>query len=70
MFHRTRKTVRHALEHAEPNPSPQTRNRATPVLGPFQSMIDQILADDEEAPPKWSVSQITSRLLRTFCRRR
>ena len=51
MFHRTRKTVRHALEHAEPNPSPQTRNRATPVLGPFQSMIDQILADDEEAPP-------------------
>jgi transposase len=29
-----------------------TRNRAAPRLGPFQAIIDQILRDDEAAPPK------------------
>jgi transposase len=48
----SRKTVRHALTHAEPHPEPLTRNRQAPKLGPFQSVIDRILSDDETAPPK------------------
>ncbi len=51
-FGHSRKTVRHALVHADPHPEPLTRNRAAPRLGPFQSIIDQILIDDESAPPK------------------
>ena len=38
--------------HAEPDPVPSTRNRSAPKLGPFQAIIDQILVDDEDAPPK------------------
>jgi transposase len=48
----SRRTVRHALVQSEPKQTPCTRNRLFPVLGPFQAIIDQILADDEEAPPK------------------
>jgi transposase len=51
-FRHSRKTIRHALTHAEPHPEPLTRNRPAPKLGPFQSVIDQILVDDETAPPK------------------
>ena len=51
-FGHSRKTVRHALQHAEPHPKPLTRNRAAPRLGPFHAVIDQILVDDETAPPK------------------
>jgi len=51
-FGHSRKTVRHALTHAEPHSEPLTRNRAAPRLGPFEAVIDQILVDDEDAPPK------------------
>jgi transposase len=51
-FGHSRKTVRHALTHADPHPEPLTRNRPAPRLGPFRSIIDQILSDDETAPPK------------------
>ena len=51
-FGHSRKTIRHALKHAEPHPEPLTRNRPAPRLGPFQAVIDQILVDDETAPPK------------------
>jgi transposase len=51
-FGHSRKTVRHALTHAEPHPEPLTRNRPAPKLGPFQAIIDQILIDDEAAPPE------------------
>jgi transposase len=51
-FGHSRKTVRHALAHADPHPEPLTRNRPAPKLGPFQAVIDQILLDDETAPPK------------------
>jgi transposase len=51
-FGHSRKTVRHALVHADPHPEPLTRNRLAPRLGPFQAVIDQILVDDEDAPPK------------------
>ena len=40
------------LKHAEPHPEPLTRNRFAPLLGPVQAVIDQILVDDETAPPK------------------
>lgn len=51
-FHHSRNTIRKILRNSEPNPIPEVRQRTAPVLGPFQSLIDQILADDEQAPPK------------------
>jgi transposase len=51
-FDHSRNTVRKILGQAEPNPIPQTRNRTAPILGPFHAAIDQILKDDETAPPK------------------
>jgi transposase len=51
-FGHSRKTVRHALVHADPHPEPLTRDRAAPKLGPFRAVIDQILVDDQGAPPK------------------
>jgi transposase len=51
-FEHARNTIRNVLRHPEPEPTPQTRTRTAPVLGPFQAVIDQILADDVDAPPK------------------
>src|SRR5271157_3360299 len=51
-FEHSRKTVRHALNHAEPSLTPRTRARTAPLLGPVAAVIDQILIDDETAPPK------------------
>src|SRR6266704_6313521 len=51
-FELARKTVRHVLTHSEPRPGPWTRNRTAPILGSFRTIIDQILADDENAPVK------------------
>jgi transposase len=51
-FELSRNTIRHVLKHPEPSPTPQTRTRNAPVLGPFQAVIDQILADDQDAPFK------------------
>ena len=51
-FEHSRKTIRHALNHAEPPPTPRTRERKAPLLGPVEAIIDQILIDDETAPPK------------------
>jgi transposase len=51
-FEHSRKTVRHALNHAEPLSTPRTRERKAPLLGPVEAIIDQILIDDETAPPK------------------
>ena len=51
-FKHSRNTIRKILKHLQPNPIPRERNRTAPVLGPFQWIIDQILLDDEEAPPK------------------
>ena len=63
-FGHSRKTVRHALTHAEPHPEPLTRSRAAPRLGLFQAVIDQFLTDDETAPPKQrhTAAQICRRL--------
>jgi transposase len=51
-FHHSRYKVRQILEQPEPTPRLRTRNRLAPVLGPFQAIVDQILADDQNAPPK------------------
>ncbi len=50
-FGHSRRSVRHALTHAEPPPV-RTRRRPAPLLGPVETVIDQILRDDEDAPPK------------------
>ena len=51
-FQHSRITIRKILKQAEPNPFASTRDRFAPLLGPVQSVIDQILIDDETAPPK------------------
>ena len=62
-FGHTRKTVRHVLNHAEPQ-AVWTRDRKAPLLGPVEPIIDRILADDEDAPPKQrhTAAQIHRRL--------
>jgi transposase len=49
-FNLSRITVRKVLNQSEPTPT--TRSRSAPKLGPFHGIIDQILLDDETAPPK------------------
>jgi transposase len=51
-FEHSRNTIRRILKQAEPNPVPSTRDRFAPLLGPVEEVIDQILIDDESAPPK------------------
>ncbi len=51
-FRHSRNTIRKILKQAKPNPFPSTRDRFAPLLGPVQGIIDQILIDDEIAPPK------------------
>ena len=51
-FRHSRNTIRKILRQAEPSPFFSTRDRFAPLLGPFQSIIDQVLRDDETAPPK------------------
>jgi transposase len=51
-FEHARNTIRKVLANPEPNPIPQQRHRTAPLLGPFFTIIDQILRDDESAPPK------------------
>jgi transposase len=51
-FHHTRRKIRQVLAESEPHPYTRTTDRTAPVLGPFHTVVDQILADDEHAPPK------------------
>jgi transposase len=51
-FHHTRRKIRQVLAESEPNPYTRTHERPAPVLGPFRAVVDQVLADDEHAPPK------------------
>jgi transposase len=51
-FHHSRYKIRQILEQSEPVPLLPTRNRPAPVLGPLHPVIDQVLADDLQAPPK------------------
>jgi transposase len=52
VFGHSRNTIRKVLRQCEPNPVPQIRNRKAPVLGPLHAVIDQMLDDDRNAPPK------------------
>jgi transposase len=51
-FHHSRRKVREILAQPQPTPYTRTKPAAAPVLGPFHSAIDDILAADEDAPPK------------------
>ena len=51
-FDHSRNTVRKVLKQSGPDPLPATRNRPAPLLNPVRPIIDQILRDDEDAPPK------------------
>ena len=67
-FDHSRNTVRKILNQAEPNPLPQKRARKASLLGPFLPVIQQILKDDESAPPKPYFSQEKARFLHlTLC---
>ena len=63
-FHHSRRTIRQVLRQPEPAPYTRTREPPAPVLGEFMRVIDQILADDEYAPPKQrhTAAQIHRRL--------
>jgi transposase len=51
-FGHSRNTIRKILKHSEPGPVPVPRDRPAPLLDPVRPIIDQILRDDEDAPPK------------------
>ena len=51
-FHVSRRKVRDALASPEPTPYTRTKPPPAPVLGPFTAIIDQVLRDDRDAPPK------------------
>jgi transposase len=61
-----RDTVRKALNQPEPTPYTLQQPREAPVFGPFQTLVDQILADDDQAPPKQrhTARQIYRRLVK------
>jgi transposase len=61
-FNLSRITVRKVLNQSEPIST--IRNRSAPKLGPFHGIIDQILLDDETAPPKQrhTAAQVCRRL--------
>jgi transposase len=63
-FHVSRRTVREALAAPEPKPSTRTQPPPASVLGPFTVIIDQVLRDDRDAPPKQrhSAAQLFRRL--------
>ena len=51
-FHHSRRKVREALANPEPKPYTRTKEPEAPKLGRFKPLIDQILAEDEQAPRK------------------
>ncbi len=51
-FRHSRRKVRDALASPELQPYTRAKEADAPKLGAFKATIDQILADDELAPPK------------------
>jgi transposase len=51
-FHHSRRKIRPILKNAQPTPYTRTQPPPAPVLGPFHAVIDALLAEDEQAPPK------------------
>jgi transposase len=48
----SRRKIRQVLRESEPRPYTLRKERPAPRLGPYRALIDQILADDEQAPRK------------------
>jgi len=63
-FHHSRRSVRQALQEAQPRPYTRMREPRAPKLGPFKAVIDQILNADKDAPRKQrhTAAQIFRRL--------
>jgi transposase len=51
-YHLNFRTVQKIVQQPEPSPYQSSQPRPRPVLGPFLSVIQQILLDDQQAPPK------------------
>ena len=51
-FQHSRRKIRQILAEGQPRPYTRTQPTPAPMLGAFHSVIDAILADDENAPPK------------------
>src|SRR5262245_60369185 len=51
-FGHSRVKIRQVLNEPQPRPYTRSKPPPAPVLGPFHSAIDSILAQDEHAPPK------------------
>ncbi|MFC1996642.1 IS21 family transposase [Chloroflexota bacterium] len=47
-----RRTIRQAIVEAEPSPYKQRKPRAKPVLGPYQSKIKELVAENKSLPRK------------------
>src|SRR6266404_5027363 len=51
-FHHSRRKVRDVLSHPEPKAFARPEKPTAVKLGDFYGIIEQILKDDEQAPPK------------------
>src|SRR3984957_5044780 len=51
-FKPPRRKVRETLANPQPKPYTRAKPKPAPVLGAFHAVIDAVLADDENAPPK------------------
>jgi len=51
-LHRCRRTVRKAIVDAQPSPYKLQKPRGKPVLGPYQSKIEQLLEENQNMPRK------------------
>jgi transposase len=51
-FNHSRRKVRQVLAESEPRPYTLREDRPAPRLGPYKGLIEQILAEDEQAPRK------------------
>jgi hypothetical protein len=63
-FDLSRRKVRAALSAAEPAPYTRIKAPPAPVLGPFRALIDRVLQQDRDAPPKQrhTAAQLVRRL--------
>jgi transposase len=51
-FSHSRRKIRQVLEESEPRPYTLQRDRPAPRLGPYKTLIEQILSEDRQAPRK------------------
>ena len=51
-FGHSRRKVREVLANPQPKPYTRVKRTPAPMLGSFHTVIEAVLADDENAPPK------------------